>query len=165
MLEAWGASMAVAVAVDAAGSRSGRAQRAQPSQELLGVHMLGWPAQHIDPEAEDTAVGAWCSIGQQSQMRPGRKYCPVRMDEFVEISNGVRVSVRWDRGVTVSWDAENGEADGLSERELLDRLEGALLPGEGEAEDVGALRSGHEYASMFQALGVPVAVEQLRQLP
>ncbi|GAA4377521.1 hypothetical protein GCM10023166_29650 [Paeniglutamicibacter cryotolerans] len=91
-----------------------------------------WLAEHIDPAAVVTSVGAWCSIGPHRQMRPERKYFPVRIDEFVDMSNGERVSVRWDRGVTVSWDAIVDEDAGRSEAELLFHPERGLLPDEGK---------------------------------
>lgn len=124
-----------------------------------------WPAGPIDSAAVITAVGAWCDTGFNGQTKPGRCYFPVRIDEFVEMSNGVRISIRWDRGITVSWEAEDGNTDGLSAPELLSHLEGGLLPDEGELEDGGELRSWHEYSLRLHALGIPVAAEQLRQLP
>lgn len=124
-----------------------------------------WPAGPIDSAAVITAVGAWCDTGSNHQTRTGRRYFPVEIDEFVEMSDGTRISIRWDRGITVAWDAEGDNDVGLSEQELLSHLEGGLLPDEGETEDVGALRSWHEYSLLLRALGVSVNAEQLRQLP
>lgn len=124
-----------------------------------------WPAAKIELAPVVTAVGAWCDTGFSDGAKTGRTCFPVRIDEFVEMSNGVRISVRWDRGVTVSWFPEGDKDDGLSEADLLTHLEGGLLPDEGETEDVGELRSWHEYALRLHALGVLVTAEQLRALP
>lgn len=124
-----------------------------------------WPAGPIDSAAVITAVGAWCDTGSNYQTRPGRRYFPVEIDEFVEMSDGTRISIRLDRGITVSWEAEDGNADGLSAPELLSHLEGGLLPDEGEIDDGGELRSWHEYSLRLHALGISVTAEQLRQLP
>lgn len=68
-----------------------------------------------------TPKGAGSSTGSPDQVG-------VNIDEFVEFDDGTRVSIRWDRGCAISL---NGFGK-LSEQELLEHLEGALLPNEGE---------------------------------
>lgn len=121
-----------------------------------------WPAEPIDPTATVAAVGALRDTGHVRQSGSERSYFRVRIDDFVEMSNVVRFSIPWDRGVTVPWGSDDGW---LSEPELLAHLEGGLLPDEGEGDDAGELRPWHEYALLLHARGIPVTAEQLRELP
>ena len=124
-----------------------------------------WPSDTGGSSSVVTAVGAWCDVERNGEMQAGRRYFPVRIDEFDEMSNGVRISIRWDRGVTVSWGRDDGGDEGLPEEELLGHLACGLLPDEGETEDAGELRSWHEYALLLRARGIAATAKFLRDLP
>ena len=101
-----------------------------------------------------TPKGAGSSTGSPDQVG-------VEVDEFAEFDDGTRVSIRWDRGCAISL---NG-AGQLSEQELLEHLEGALLPDEGEVEDLGERRSWHEYALLLAEQGNNATAQELKNLP
>lgn len=123
-----------------------------------------WPAQSVNLSARVVAVGAWCSNRSAHEPRPERNYLSIQIDEFAELSDGTRVSIRWDRGVTVSWDSENAN-EHLSGQEVFIHLEGGLLPDEGEAADEGQTRSWHEYARLLTEMGVAATADELKSLP
>ena len=120
-----------------------------------------WPQESVDSDLFVTAVGAWCTLGETCAPSYAGDKIAVKIDEFAEFSNDTRVSLRWDRGVGISWDGE----DDLSEPELLEHIAMGLLPDEGETEDAGELRSWHEYAWTLQTLGVQITPDELKTLP
>lgn len=107
------------------------------------------------------AVGARCALRAAERRARSSGKLAVEVEEFVELDDGSRMSIRWDRGFTVSL---NGSGR-LSELELLEHLEGALLPDEGEAEDQGERRSWHEYALLLAAQGISATARELKGLP
>lgn len=123
-----------------------------------------WPAQSVDPRARVVAVGAWCSTRSPHKPLPEREYLSIQIDEFAELSDGTRVSLRWDRGVTVSWDNESAN-EPVSEQEVLMHLEGGLLPDEGEVADEGQARSWHDYARLLTEMGIAATADELKSLP
>lgn len=123
-----------------------------------------WPVQSVDPSARVVAVGAWCSKRSTGEPRPEHNYLSIQIDEFAELSDGTRVSLRWDRGVTVSWDNESAN-EPVSEQEVLMHLEGGLLPDEGEVADEGQARSWHDYARLLTEMGIEATVDELKSLP
>lgn len=74
------------------------------------------------------AVGVRCTPRNGGRSAGSQDQLGVEVDEFAEFDDGTRVSIRWDRGCAISL---NG-AGQLSEQELLEHREGALLPDEGE---------------------------------
>lgn len=108
------------------------------SEDLLSYTTVGnpqprtarWPVQSVVPGARVVAVGAWWTKRCAHEPRPERDYLSIQIDEFAELSDGTRISIRWNRGVTVSWDSEKANED-VSEQEVLMHLEGGLLPDEG----------------------------------
>lgn len=85
----------------------------------------------------------------------------IKVDEFVELADGTRLSIRWDRGVTISCP----EGDSLSEAEARQNIEMGLLPDEGEVEDDGKKRSWHEYSHLLAAMGLITSPDELKSLP
>lgn len=71
------------------------------------------------------------------------------------------MSIRWDRGCAIGLNRFGK----LSEQELLEHLEGALLPDEGEVEDLGERRSWHEYALLLAEQGNNATAQELKNLP
>lgn len=123
-----------------------------------------WPATALEPGVRAIAVGAWCTIHSSPQPLPGHCNLSVKFDEFAELSDGSRVSMRWDRGVTASWDSGDGDVS-LSEAEVLAHIEGGLLPDEGEYADVRHSRSWHTYARSLAEVGTAVSADELKALP
>lgn len=123
-----------------------------------------WPAQSVDPSLRVVAIGAWCSKRCAHEPLPERDYLSIQIDEFVELSDGTRVSIRWDRGVTVSWDSENAD-EHVSKQEVLMHMDGGLLPDEGDAADEGQTRSWFEYARLLTEMGIATTREELKSLP
>ena len=107
------------------------------------------------------AVGARCTPKGAGSSTGSPDQVGVDIDEFVEFDDGSRVSIRWDRGCAISL---NG-AGQLSEQELLEHLEGALLPDEGEVEDLGERRSWHEHALLLAEQGINATAQELKNLP
>lgn len=120
-----------------------------------------WPGPLTAANLQVVAVGAWCCLQPMYSPDPGRNCLSIRTDEFAELSDGSRVSIRWDRGVTASWNSD----DQMSEREALIHLDGGLLPDEGEVDDDGEARSWHEYARLLQAMGIKTTAGELKSLP
>ncbi|MDO5635213.1 MAG: hypothetical protein Q4G34_10145, partial [Micrococcus sp.] len=68
----------------------------------------------------------------------------VEIDEFVEFGDGERLSLRWDRGLTIL------PASSLTLSELHEHVDCALLPDESEGEDASAARSWAEYTRLLR---------------
>lgn len=123
-----------------------------------------WPATSFEPGVKAVAIGAWCTIRLSPRPRPGHCNLSVKIDEFADLSDGSRVSLRWDRGVTASWDSSDGDVS-LSEADVLMHVEGGLLPDEGEYADVRHSRSWHTYARLLAEMGVAMSADELKALP
>lgn len=133
------------------------------SYEPIGLPIRGpiWPAPEAARSQLIVAVGAWCVPGETPGDAEGRAKLSIKIDEFVELSDGTRLSIRWDRGVTISYP----EGDSLSETEARHNIEMGLLPDEGEVEDDGEKRSWHEYSDLLMTIGLTASTDELKVLP
>ena len=127
----------------------------------LPIREAIWAAPSPVPQQPIAAVGAWCFPGEASDDGEDRSMLTINADEFVELADGSRLSLRWDRGVTISWHNE----DSLTESEARHNIKTALLPDEGEVEDDGEERSWHEYSRLLAAMGLTASPGALKALP
>lgn len=124
-----------------------------------------WPG---EPSADDgavTAVGCRWYARDHDGGREDRGYVSIGVDEFVEFASGRRLSMRWDRGATLSSSVPAPGLDTMSPSQLDSLLDGALLPDEGETEDQGERRSWHEYSLLLEGRGVRISAAALKALP
>lgn len=86
------------------------------------------------------------------------------LEEFARLSNGVTVTLRNDRGVGVSLDPRDATGK-LTKRELLQNMDLALLPDEGNSYDAGERLPWHEFADLLSERGIKSTPHLLRTLP
>lgn len=120
-----------------------------------------WNSTPCGASERPKAVGAWCEALVPDSSRRGRSYLRVAVDEFVEFASGERLTLRTDRGFTVSWEGP----DDVSYDEFLHHLDLTLLPDEGEQEPEESRRSWGEYARALAAHGISVSPAELATLP
>lgn len=118
-----------------------------------------WSKGNIDSSAGVVSVGVHSELNPDGNDRGDQ--LAVLLDEFVELSTGERVSIRWDRGFTVSHSMEPR----LSKRHLLEHIDMSLLPDEADVEDRGESRPWCEYSRRLGELGLHVDADVLRVLP
>lgn len=136
--------------------------RFEPIEETTSEGL--WPATRPLTGATVVGVGARCYLREDPASVSGMSYLSIGVDEFVDLSTGRRLSMRWDRGATLSWDKTVSSTPPSAET-LTKLADGALLPDEGEVEDAGESRSWHEYADLLQVHGLIVAPDFLKGLP
>lgn len=133
------------------------------SYEPIDLPIRGpvWTAPESVSQQPIVAVGAWCTPGETPGAAEDRAKLSIKIDEFIELADGTRLSIRWDRGVTISYP----EGDSLSKTEAHQNIEIGLLPDEGEVEDEGEKRSWHEYSHLLATIGLTASPDDLKALP
>lgn len=133
--------------------------RAYDAPETEPLPLYGVP--ELDDRMHAVGLGARAHL-RTSSVVEGRSSLHIDIEEFLVLSNGLRMTVRTDRGLGIGW---NFDGSDVSERELREQIALALLPDEVEVEDVGEPMSWHELARLVTELGIPVTPEMLRELP